>query len=109
MGTTYLIRILIGSKVEKVAHYKRDIDTILENINQSMSPWIKNSEISTLNKEGILEPPSVDFFKISKLAYQVKNESYGYFEPAIGELIDYGAITKIVKLYLPKKNKYFER
>ena len=88
MGTTYLIRILIGLKVEKVAHYKKDIDEILENINQSMSTWIENSEINTLNRKKFLDHPSLDFYQVSELAYQIKSESYGYFEPAIGELIE---------------------
>ena len=54
MGTDYTIRFLIDEKLEKVKHYKEDIDKKLLAINKMMSTYDKESEISLLNASNLL-------------------------------------------------------
>lgn len=77
MGTTYEVKISTNILFDKQSKemIKIGIDSILLSINQSMSTYIDDSEISNFN---ILKKDSS--FKISKYFYDVMFESINYYE-----------------------------
>ena len=66
MGTTYSIKLVLSERLEEQDKIKGSIDSILVNINQQMSTWIPNSEISVFNNN-----KTVDYFKVSDDFYYV--------------------------------------
>ena len=49
MGTTYSIKLIVSENIEDLGEIKNSVDSILISINQQMSTWIPNSEISIFN------------------------------------------------------------
>lgn len=68
-------------------NYKRQIDSLLRAFNQSLSTYIPNSEISTLNKTGRLENPSKMFLDVLKSSREVFENTGGAFDPTVGPLV----------------------
>ena len=66
MGTTYSIKLVLSERLEEQDKIKGSIDSILVNINQQMSTWIPNSEISVFNNN-----KTTDYFKVSDDFYYV--------------------------------------
>ena len=66
MGTTYSIKLVLSERLEEQDKIKVSIDSILVNINQQMSTWIPNSEISVFNNN-----KTTDYFKVSDDFYYV--------------------------------------
>ena len=60
MGTTYSIKLIVSENIEDPRGIKNSVDSILIDINNQMSTWIKDSEISIFNKT-----LSTNSFKIS--------------------------------------------
>jgi len=60
MGTTYNVKIIHSKTIKNIDQIKYEIDSILIDINNQMSTWIKDSEISIFNKT-----LSTNSFKIS--------------------------------------------
>ena len=56
MGTTYLIKLVFNDNDLDKRKIEDSIDSILFNLNQQMSTWIKGSEISLFNKNMSLQP-----------------------------------------------------
>ena len=54
MGTTYEVKINQNLSNSKQSLIAQDIDSILKSINQSMSTYIPNSEISLINKDEVV-------------------------------------------------------
>ena len=88
MGTTYSIAIREANINSKLI--KKDVDSILNVINSSMSTYIYDSEISLFNKieknkaSGISE----HFYNVFNKAYYYYNLSDKKFDPTIGPLYD---------------------
>ncbi len=93
MGTTYHIQYL-GAK-----NFKRDIDRLLEEINNAVSTYIPTSTISQFNASGRLdillgergEPLSKlhgHFLANIEEAYDVYKASRGSFDPTVGPLVE---------------------
>ncbi|RZQ54164.1 FAD:protein FMN transferase ApbE [Pseudoalteromonas phenolica] len=63
MGTTYTIKTFPTEPSLTAEALKADVDTLLVAVNQSMSPWVKNSEINQFNAlaENTFMPISDDF------------------------------------------------
>lgn len=74
MGTTYEIKIH-NTFPEKIDFISKDIDSILISINQSMSTYISDSEISFVNKE----LASFHSFELSKDFNHVLDKSLDYY------------------------------
>ena len=49
MGTTYNVKIIHSKTIKNIDQIKYEIDSILIDINNQMSTWIKDSEISIFN------------------------------------------------------------
>ena len=60
MGTTYSVKLIVLENIADVEKIKNSVDSILVSINQQMSTWIPNSEISTFNNT-----KTTDYFEIS--------------------------------------------
>ena len=69
MGTSFNIKINESHKIDKIKQIEYSIDSILVNLNQQMSTWIEDSEISFFNQSRSTSP-----FKISDEFYHVLEE-----------------------------------
>jgi thiamine biosynthesis lipoprotein len=101
MGTTYSIKSYIPRyKDDKELHL--EIKNRLKAINQSMSTYIKNSEISLFNKHNsTLEfKISSDFFKVIKEAKKLHKLTNGYWD---------GSIYPLIQLWGFEKNKNIKK
>lgn len=85
MGTiAYNVKYL----TEQPVNYKTQIDSLLVSFNQSLSTYIPTSEISQLNRQGVLEKPSslmLNVLLASKRAFELSD---GTFDPTVGPLVN---------------------
>ncbi|MEM7297148.1 MAG: FAD:protein FMN transferase [Bacteroidota bacterium] len=63
------------------------IDDELKAFNQSLSTYIPDSEISTLNETGELTYSSSYFFPVMKMSEEIYEKTGGTFDPTIGPLV----------------------
>jgi len=90
MGTTYSIRIVDRIKSDRLIIIKGVVDKKLIEINQSMSTYIPNSELSRLNKlkanqNFIL---SKGLSKVMRKAWDIAKLTNGAFDPTVGALVN---------------------
>jgi len=90
MGTTYHITLLKVPQQIKKDQLKQEVDKLLAEINQQMSTYKKDSELSLLNQN-----PSTDWIPISKALLTVIQEalrisalSEGAFDITVGPLVN---------------------
>jgi thiamine biosynthesis lipoprotein len=84
LGTTY-----------SIAYYSEDLipidkalDSIFERVNQSMSTYRDSSDISRINRgDSLVEVDSL-FQEVFLLSKQVWENSNGYFDPTVGDLVN---------------------
>ena len=100
MGTTYSIKLVLSERLEEQDKIKVSIDSILVNINQQMSTWIPNSEISVFNNN-----KTTDYFKVSDDFYYVLDKGKVISEKT-NNLFDY-TVFPLASLwgFGPNKNK----
>jgi len=85
MGTiAYNIKYLDKDK----RSFKRQIDSLLVDFNQSLSTYIPNSDISMFNKKGAANFNYPYFYDVLKASKEIYNETDGAFDPTVGPLID---------------------
>jgi len=89
MGTTYSVKFTSQSPIN-IVQIENDINTLLERVNQQMSTYIPNSELSLFNKS-----KSKDWFQVSDdLAYvidaaqRISQFSQGKFDITIGPIVN---------------------
>jgi thiamine biosynthesis lipoprotein len=90
MGTTYHIQVVTGT-FGSVAGLQEKIDRRLEEINRSMSPYLKESEISRFNRfsqAGGDFAISWDFLQVMKAAAQIHALSEGAWDGTVNPLVD---------------------
>jgi len=90
MGTQYEIKIFTKSpSINK--SIKSSVDSLLFDINQSMSTYIPNSEINNFNKTKSVEPVKVskEFWDIVSLSIFISKITNGYFDITIMPLVDF--------------------
>lgn len=88
MGTTYRIKI-VDADVDE-ARLREEIDQELRRINDLMSTYIPESEISRFNRAPLGEwiPVSGDLLEVVALARQIHQDSGGAFDPTVGPLVN---------------------
>ena len=95
-GTTYKITYLNTDE-----NYKENIESLFLKMNNSLSTYISDSEISRVNRdeENVeLDPYFIEVFKKSKRIFK---ETNGYFDPTVGNLVNaWGFGPKKTKLDL---------
>jgi len=99
MGTTYHIKMVTGV-LGSTAGIKDKIDKRLLEINQSMSTYIKDSEISRFNAfERVGEPFAIseDFWKVIRVGQQLYELTQGAWDATVNPLVNrwgFGAAGK---------------
>lgn len=84
MGTTYSVK-YDGTRPEEV---QGEVDSLLEEINQSLSTYIETSLISRVNRGEKVEVDS-HFIRVFRGAKEIYKMSGGAFDPTLGPLINY--------------------
>jgi thiamine biosynthesis lipoprotein len=90
MGTTYTVKVVTGY-FGSVSGLQEKVDRRLDQINLSMSPYLKDSEISRFNRFqriGVEFPISMDFLRVMKLAIQIHALSEGDWDGTVNPLVD---------------------
>lgn len=84
MGTTYNVKYFNEDKTD----YKAGIDSLLAALNQSLSTYIPDSEISRFNEGTILKYESRFFYPVLKKSHEVYKNTDGAFDPTVGPLVN---------------------
>ena len=90
MGTSYNITLFPAKDTELDAEsVQKSIDDSLKAINQQMSTWVKDSEITLFNQSQSTDwyPVSAEFAKVTEAAQQISKMSDGAFDVTVGPLI----------------------
>ena len=91
-GTYYQVKFFELDKNNSTI--EKEIDSIFDRFNSSLSTYISSSTISKVNRNEkvIVDDLFIDIFKKSKIIYEKTN---GYFDPSIGLLLDYAGFGPI--------------
>ncbi|HDZ14666.1 hypothetical protein LCGC14_1464760 [marine sediment metagenome] len=84
LGTSYSLIYLSDKSLD----YQREIDSVFDQVNHSLSTYIPNSDISKINRGDstlVVDAMFRDVFNLSKKIYE---ETDGYFDPTVGVLVD---------------------
>lgn len=84
LGTTYHISYFS----EKPLDLTTGLDSIFDVINQSMSTYHENSDISRVNRGEANIRVDEMFQEVFRLSRKVHEESRGYFDPTVGDLVN---------------------
>ncbi len=84
LGTSYSILYIYEGKID----YQKEIDSVFQVMNQSMSTYIPDSDISKINRGDstlVVDHMFQEVFNLSKRIHDVSN---GYFDPTVGVLVN---------------------
>ncbi|WP_194776700.1 FAD:protein FMN transferase [Pararhodonellum marinum] len=84
MGTSYNVVYLD----EKRRNFKSSVDSLLVELNKSLSTYIPNSEISRFNQQDSLVYASPFFFPVLEKSRDIYQWSEGAFDPTVGPLVN---------------------
>lgn len=89
MGTTYHIQ-WRGPRVADPAGLQQEIDTLLVKVNQQMSTYIRDSELSLFNKTPAPArvPASAELRFVLNQSLEINHLSGGYFDVTVGPLVN---------------------
>lgn len=90
MGTTYHIKV-VAPRSEKTAPLQADIDTLLEAVNQSMSTYLNDSEISRFNAFDETDadfPISAHFLRVMLTAREIYDLTRGAWDGTVNPLVN---------------------
>ena len=90
MGTTYMVKVVAGD-IGELEGVKEKVDRRLEEINQSMSTYRKDSEISRFNRlktVGQKFKISRDFFRVMQAGQRIHRLSNGAWDGTVNPLVD---------------------
>ena len=90
MGTTYSIKIKTADTVVNQEKIRADIEKILLEINQKMSTYIVDSELSVINFSNSLDSNLIsdDLFKVISHANTISKTTNGAFDITVGPLVN---------------------
>lgn len=83
-GTTYSI-IVTGTKTVDL---HKEIDSVIEVVNQSMSTYMPTSDISKINRGDISVQVDHMFEEVFLLSERIHRKTDGYFDPTVGILVN---------------------
>ncbi|MGA8178716.1 MAG: FAD:protein FMN transferase, partial [Desulfobacterales bacterium] len=108
MGTTYHIKVVAGM-FTPTANLQKKIDARLEDINESMSTFRKDSEISRFNidqKVGDKFKISDDFYNVLTVAKTIYEETGGAWDGTVKPLVDlWGFGNGKIRQTVPEKSQ----
>ena len=89
MGTTFSIKIIPTGSFNNYQKLELGIDSVLETVNQQMSTWDPNSEISKFNRNRSTDPipVSVQLFEVVESAMSISEKTNGAFDITVFELM----------------------
>ena len=73
---------------KKQRNFKKQIDSLLVDFNQSLSTYVADSEISIFNQNGQVEFEYPYFFEVLEASKVVYENTNGAFDPTVGPLVD---------------------
>ena len=85
LGTSYHIKYYFEEDIP----LEEALDSIFERVNQSMSTYREGSDISRINRGDSLIEVDTLFRKVFELSEKVYKESGGYFDPTVGNLVNF--------------------
>ena len=90
MGTSYTIKLNFAYTSHHRRVIEKGIDSILNNLNQQMSTWIKDSEISLFNRTRSTEPYKIsnEFFYVLQQGKLLNKKTDGAFDYTIFPLAE---------------------
>ncbi|MCG8379285.1 MAG: FAD:protein FMN transferase [Proteobacteria bacterium] len=90
MGTTYTVKLKQEDASPGKDRIHTDIEAILGNINNSMSTYIKDSELSRLNHSNLTDCQAIsdDLYTVIEHAIEVSELSDGAFDVTVGPLVN---------------------
>lgn len=105
-GTTYKIVYLNGD-----ANYQKELDSIFDAFNKSVSTYLDNSLITQLNNGDTLVKVDPIFKEVFKKSKKIHKETNGYFDPTVGNLVNaygFGPEDKEINLSKEEVSSYME-
>lgn len=89
MGTTYSVKVASSEKMD-LKSLKKEIDDVLLEVNRQMSTYIKDSEISKLNKASMNINVEISPWFHEVLSYSLKlaEQTDGFYDPTLGPLVN---------------------
>lgn len=84
IGTSYHIKYFS----EKDIPFQKSLDSIIESINNSMSTYREDSDISKINKGDSAVVVDENFREVLKSSEKIYAESNGFFDPTVGSLVN---------------------
>ncbi|MDF1781064.1 MAG: FAD:protein FMN transferase [Alcanivoracaceae bacterium] len=90
MGTTWSVKV-VGLPVDMTPpQLQHELQLILQNINQQMSTYIPDSDISRFNQAdaGTWHTLPADFYQVLDYALRLADETDGAYDPTVGPLVN---------------------
>ena len=84
MGTSYSVKYLDREK----RSFKTQIDSLLQSVNQSLSTYEPESEISRFNRNDTIEFKLPFFLPVLQKSLEVYENTYGAFDPTVMPLVN---------------------
>ncbi|MEX0288439.1 MAG: FAD:protein FMN transferase [Flavobacteriaceae bacterium] len=84
LGTSYNITYLAQEELD----YQKEIDSVFEVVNRSMSTYIPDSDISRINNGDTTVRVDQMFREVFELSKEVHDQTDGYFDPTVGVLVN---------------------
>lgn len=84
LGTTYMVKYFSDEELD----FERSLDSILKDINSSMSTYITKSDISRINRGHSTVKVDPNFIKVFNASDKIYKESNGFFDPTVGILVN---------------------
>lgn len=94
-GTTYNIKYLQATRC-----YQKEIDSLFNMVNNSLSTYISTSDISKINAGNTNVLVDEHFVEVFKKSKKIHKETNGFFDPTVGNLVNAWGFG-------PKKEKKF--
>lgn len=84
LGTTYMVRYFSNDDL----NFEKSLDSIMEEINSSMSTYITKSDISRINRGDTSVVVDDNFVEVFNSSEKIYKESNGFFDPTVGVLVN---------------------
>ena len=84
LGTSYHIKYFSENDIP----FQKGLDSIIESINNSMSTYRKDSDISKINNGDSSIVIDENFRKVLEQSQKIFKESNGFFDPTVGNLVN---------------------
>lgn len=90
MGTTWIVQVSQLPETVSNEDLNADIETLLEQVNDEMSTWRENSDISRFNRLPAGESLEIPhgFVSVLSLSLELAEQSGGAFDPTVGPLVN---------------------